>query len=906
LNNLNSLKNSINAGNKNKIISAIVIALFVASMLVAVAPVKAQDEGVHGGAPTQTGYIGPTTIPAGQTADYTIYPLTFLSVSPNPIGVGQMALVNMWITFPSGEGKFMNGYSVVITKPDGTSETVNKQSYVADGTSWFQYIPTQVGEYKFQFFFAGEYYPAGYYRNGNYSTTRTGDFASAIYNPSDYVAPAQSPVTVLNVQQQEVASWDGLMANAGQTLPTNYWSHPIEPNNRNWANVAGNYPWGETLVSQSTVSWSDEYYGPYIPAVHTPHIVWEMTGPVAGIIGGETGNYMISGSAGTPSVLYMGRAYQTVTKSINGLAPQSFAECYDIQTGKIYYDILAIASGGTGVTPTNINYYLPSLSAVPGEAADTTFQSELYTISGAKLYKINPSTGALTANITIPSGLSTYFIRDGVITSFQQKYTNTSIPAPGITVTDSATGYLVKWSIQGGSSTSNTATTAQIEAAFATRVQSNVTITIPSSMRTQYQTGSYGAFGAFDPDTGITVIQSRFLHGGFYGSSYVAVNTITGQQLWNVTTPKDSMESAYRPTNAWCRQGLYIAEMERGYVEARNINTGAVVWKVDIPDYPWGEFWMYDEAAYQDLVFGVGYVGVIAINQTSGTLAWQYADPAVPFETPYTSESLGNGTTYSVQNIRVLGSGTDAICYVQNSEHTPSQPATRGWGLNAINATNGQFLWKISGTALGAGPASSGYLFASSSYDGTTVVMGKGLSSTTVSAPQTAITAGTAAIISGTVMDQSPAQLNTPAISDASMSTWMDYLHFQMPIGGIYNNITVTGVPVSIDATDPNGNYVHIADVTSDMSGTFGYTWTPTSTGDYKITATFMGSESYGSSYAQTYAHVASASAASSTPAPTTNTNTATTGDLMTYIAVAIIAIIIAIAVATVLILRKH
>jgi hypothetical protein len=906
LNNLNSLKNSLNAGNKNKIISAIVIALFVTSMLVAVAPVRAQDEGVHGGAPTQTGYVGPTTIPAGQTADFTIHPLCFLSVSPNPIGVGQMALVNMWITFPSGEGKFMNGYSVVITKPDGTTETVNKQSYVADGTSWFQYIPTQIGAYQFQFFFAGEYYPAGYYSNGNYSATRTGAFASAIFNPSDYVTPENSPITTLNVQQQEVASWDGLMANAGQSLPTGYWSHPIEPNNRNWANVAGNYPWGETLVGQGTVSWNDEYYGPYIPAVHTPHILWERTGPVAGIIGGETGNYALSGAGGTPSLIFMGRAYQTVTKSIDGLAPQSFAECYDIQTGQIYYDILAIASGGTGVTPTNINYYLPSLSAVPGEAADTSFTSELYTVSGTKLYKVNPSTGAITANITIPSGLSTYFIRDGVIMSFQQIYTNSSTPAPDITVTDSATGNLVSWTVQGGSSTSNTATAAQIATAFATRVTNNITITIPSSLRTQYQTGSYGAFGAYDPVSGITVIQSRFLHGGFYGSSYVAVSTITGKQLWNVTTAKDSMESAYRPTNAWCRQGLYIAEMERGYVEARNINTGAVVWQVTIPDYPWGEFWMYDEAAYQDLVFGVGYVGVIAINQTSGTLAWQYADPAVPFETPYTSTSLSNGTTYSVQNIRVLGSGSDAMLYVQNSEHTPSQPATRGWGLIALNATTGQFMWKISGTALGAGPASSGILFTSSSYDGTMVVMGKGISSTTVSAPQTAITAGTAAIISGAVMDQSPAQPNTPAISDASMSTWMDYLHFQMPVGGIYNNITVTGVPVSIDATDPNGNFIHIADATSDMSGTFGYTWTPTTTGDYKITATFMGSDSYGSSYAQTYAHVAAAHA-TETPAPTASmTGLATTTDLMTYIVVGVVAMIIALAIATVLILRKH
>ena len=893
INSIYSLKNSMNT---TKIMVTIVSVLLLASMLVAVMPVKAQETGVHGGAPTQAGYVGPTTIPAGSTADFTIYPLCFLSVSPNPIGVNQMALVNMWITFPSGEGKFMNGYSVVINAPDGTTETVNKQSYVADGTSWFNYIPTQLGVYQFQFFFAGEYYPAGYYSNGAYSTTRTGDFANAIYNPSDYVAPAKSPITYLTVQQQQVMSWSS-------PLPTDYWSHPIEPNNREWAAIAGNYPWGESDVGQSALSVKEEYYGPFIPAVHTPHIVWQRVSNVAGIIGGETGNYALSGAGGTPSVIYMGRAYQTVTKSIAGGLFQSYAECYDIQTGQIYYDV-STALGG--LTPTNIAYWSGVDTSVPGAEAAAGITTDLFTVSGTKLYKVNANTGVASANITIPSGLSTMYIRDGYILSFQQIYANTSTPAPGITVTDSTTGYLVNWTVQGGASTSATATAAQITAAFNTRVVDNITVTIPSSYRTAYQTGGYGAFGAYDPESGISVIQSRFLWGGFYGSSYVAVSMVTGKQLWNVTTPKDSMESAYRPTNGWCRQGLYIAEMERGYVEARYLNNGQVAWKVDINDYPWGEFWMYDEAAYQDLIFGTGYVGIIAINQTSGKLQWQYADPAIPFETPYTSNTLGNATTYSVQNIRVLGSGTDAICYVQNSEHTPSQPNTRGWGLIAVNATNGQFLWKITGTNLAAGPASSGYLFTSSNYDGTMSVMGKGLSSTSISAPQTAIISGTPVIISGTVMDQSPAQPNTPAVSEASMAQWMDYIHFQMPIDGLYHNSTVTGVPVSLDALDPNNNVVHIGTATSDQSGTYSFTWTPTTTGTYKISASFAGSDSYGSSSAETAAVVVAEHAVSPTPTSTTPSDLVKTSDLMTYIVVAIIVMIIALAIATVLILRKH
>ena len=202
--------------------------------------------------------------------------------------------------------------------------------------------------------------------------------------------------------------------------------------------------------------------------------------------------------------------------------------------------------------------------------------------------------------------------------------------------------------------------------------------------------------------------------------------------------------------------------------------------------------------------------------------------------------------------------------------------------------------------------ASDGYFIAGSNYDGKLYVIGKGPSATSVSAPQTEIIAGSKAVITGTVLDQSPSQPGTPAISDASMATWMDYLNLQMPIDGLYHNITITGVPVSLDAIDPNGNSLHLATVASDVRGNYHYTWTPTTVGDYQIVATFAGSNAYGSSSAGTFATVI---AASSTPTPsqtTAQSNLATTTDLMTYIVLSAIAIIIAIAIVGALILRKH
>ncbi len=43
----------------------------------------------------------------------------------------------------------------------------------------------------------------------------------------------------------------------------------------------------------------------------------------------------------------------------------------------------------------------------------------------------------------------------------------------------------------------------------------------------------------------------------------------------------------------------------------------------------------------------------------------------------------------------------------------------------------------------------------------------------------TTVTSADKVLLQGTVMDMSPGETNTPAVSDASMTTWMDYLFGQ-------------------------------------------------------------------------------------------------------------------------------
>ena len=149
-------------------------------------------------------------------------------------------------------------------------------------------------------------------------------------------------------------------------------------------------------------------------------------------------------------------------------------------------------------------------------------------------------------------------------------------------------------------------------------------------------------------------------------------------------------------------------------------------------------------------------------------------------------------------------------------------------------------------------------------------------------------------MIKGTVTDQSPGAMDTPAISDESMPDWMGYIYMQKPVPA-----DAKGVEVSLDVIDSNGNYRNIGTATTDMSGTFGLMWTPDIPGQYTVIATFAGSESYGSSYAQTYLGVVDAlqptAAPDPTPAPMTDTYVVGTG----------IAVIAAIGVAVFLILRK-
>jgi outer membrane protein assembly factor BamB len=314
----------------------------------------------------------------------------------------------------------------------------------------------------------------------------------------------------------------------------------------------------------------------------------------------------------------------------------------------------------------------------------------------------------------------------------------------------------------------------------------------------------------------VTVHETR-THYGF--------STTTGQFLWGPTPPQYYLDM-YQDANGVIVDGYFISGTMSGIISCYNVTTGELLWKHGSTDY-------YSEARYSS--------------------NYPRRNPA---------SFVSNGKIYT-----------------GSYEHSPNQPLPRGTPFECINEKTGELIWTIpfyAGSYYQTSLMGDSIIAAFNSYDNRIYAMGKGPSSTTVQAPLTSVNVGGSLVIQGTVMDVSPGTKSTdltltfpngvPAVSDASQTQWMQHVYYQFP-----ETTNATGVPVSIDAVDPNGNFVHLGNTTSDSSGLYSIAWTPPNVpGKYIIIASFAGSEAYYPSSAETAAVVTEAPqpTATSTPLP--------------------------------------
>ena len=823
------MKNS--TSNKTKLTASIAIILLMISAFTVMinAPVQAQEY-------TNMQESGSIPLPSGVTPDVVVDTIPGLSVRPNPVGVDQPFLVNMWIIPSTDASQYLTGFEVTITDPDGNEDVITMDSYIGDATAWFEYIADQVGTWKLKFDFPGGYYPAGNYTRPTESFRGYGVIS---FEESVYYKPSFTPEQELVVQEDMVYSWPP------SPLPTDYWTRPVSSDHREWWPILGDYPWSgpasggpewkalwDKLYPNTNKYWSSPHrFTPWVQGPNSAHIVWKRQDAIGGLMGGDFGQLSVPiaiiGVSNFPRIIYAGRCYQTFTRAVDGQWVGVW-QCYDLRTGEVYWEHLVpitITFSALGsmsartVTPTVIEYYIAG-GEHPGSTAWIgvgTAMSLVY-IGGGRLIKYDPWTGAVSLNVsTAPISSGTYY-RNGYALSVQNL--------------GGGNYRLINWTTFGR--TDN----------FAERIASNITwpwSSVPST--TDYNVGIAARMSDVVPPGTAVITQVRVM----------AASLKTGAELWDITVDGDIMSGTEVADHG------KIAFIIRGtrYCSAFNLQDGSLAWKSDELDYPWGQWLAYSSSgsAY-GLFYELGLDGVYAFDWTNGKLVWKYEAPTYPYETPYTGR---DGTTvYSFGGPLVIADGK---VYAYNSEHTVTQPITRGWGLHCINAFTGEGIWNITGVAT-AGAVADGYLTAGSLQSGHMYVFGKGQSEITVTAPDVAVPKGTAITIKGTVLDQSPAQPDTPCVSKESMTTQMEYLHMQQPIGGIKGDAIITGVPVTLTAVDSDGNWIDIGTTTTNgYYGTFGIEWTPPDEGKYEIIASFEGDESYGSSGASTFVTVGPAPA---------------------------------------------
>jgi hypothetical protein len=355
----------------------------------------------------------------------------------------------------------------------------------------------------------------------------------------------------------------------------------------------------------------------------------------------------------------------------------------------------------------------------------------------------------------------------------------------------------------------------------------------------------------------IDAISSQNTGAEWVGIRLTAVDLLTGEVLWT----KEVNERYYSSSVAVADHGKVAVLMKDGDFLCFDLFNGDQLWRSEQMDYPWDapSFGAYSIQCAYGMFYRAAYSGVYAFNWDDGTIAWKYEAPAdAVYETPYVSPE--GVTVYSFNAGGVIADGKLYIC---NTEHTETEPITRGWGLHCIDAYTGEGIWNITGK-MTPGAMADGYITAASSYDGYMYVFGKGESEAAVNASPKSSTKGTTVLIEGSVLDMSPAQEGTPCVSAESMTTQMEYLHLQRPIDGIWGNDIITGVPVTLCAIATDGTYVDLGTVTTDgYYGTFSLAWTPDKEGTYQIIAAFAGDDSYGSSSAATYVTVGAAASAS-------------------------------------------
>jgi hypothetical protein len=866
----------------------------------------------------------------------------FIYVTAQPLtGIGQNVFISYFTDrLPIDVGEVAgllpgrahwSDIKLIITKPDGTNETIAMGNTDPVGGGWLSWASTAVGEYSVTAYIPGQW--------KNTSTYNT------------WYPAAQSYPAKFTVQQEPVLQWPEV------PLPDDYWMRPISGNANSWSILASNWLGGAANnYPQGASGGVPSSYG-YGTGPESPHILWTRqyfpTGDIEdtrfGTIGNRYGGYQAVGYTCDP--ILDGMMHVQVEKTVHD--GSGAYEIWDLKTGELLYTNETQTKPAFGQiywydtgNEHGLNVYLwktsgitlPQVVRVPrvkylgpnrlplrlaeNIEINRTATPTAINVTGTLREILDAYTGKTICYIANAStaGTEVRGKRDGSILYYNAfNYGTTAAPNYYLQVWNSSAGTMVasqantgawQWRPSGGSGSGASISyfgAVGSDCVHDGNIMWSLNVSMPSilgprnTLANQTATiqavreGEYIIFGTTGRNDERGLVQ-----GWMMGVSLELGKE--GQKLWETTfTPPLSNSNWYqqvgfvgvRPEQEVI---VYNSETELLNPIVFDLKSGTKLWQGNASIEPQYSFYGYQTLFYEDLIItGGAHSGVItAYEARTGAIRWQYTATQIGTESPYGND-LARGFTVA-----------DGKLYTSVSEHSPSSPLWRTPGLKCFNITTGEEIWKIAFWGSGIKFA-DGILTTMNLYDGQVYAFGKGPSGTTVSAPQTIPALGSSVTITGTVTDQTPTGRrnvnnlvqftlkDTPAISDEDMRRWMEYKFM-----GQGKPANAKGVEVTLDAIDPNNNYIHIGTVTSDLTGAYGFVWQPEVPGTYQIIATFAGTKSYYGSSTTTYLTVGEAPPTPAEPQPLPAQL-----PLDMYLLYATVAIIVAIAIVGLLILRK-
>lgn len=662
----------------------------------------------------------------------------------------------------------------------------------------------------------------------------------------------------LTVQQQQVQSFPDTPIPG----PNDYWQRPINGENLLWTTFSGNWlGLGAAAFGARAFDTTSAYgnFNPYTYAPNTAHIVWTKPNAFGGIIGGNYSN---------PPTYYTGNSYEdqfTPPVIINGVLfyntanpPKYGFQAVDLRTGKqLWYQ----NSTGQPIPQTNGatlgGIYWPGITN--GQILNYITENQyggipfLWQTAGSLWSVYDAFTGNWILNLANATGGTggANFVTDQYGTLFTYLLGNSWIAmwnsTKAIPMSTTIAGYRTWRPVAGGTTD------------WRNGIQWNVTIPTIA--------------GQTIARIGTDIILATSATGAAPGTRLeIGYDPKTGVQLWvqnrTILTPGSNNYNLQGPM----ANGVYTEYIqERTAWYGFSTQTGNLLWG---PTEPSSNAWsMYNTGsaiAYGKL-FALSLDGLHVYDLSNGKHLWDFSAGSSGFEAIYGVWPFD------------LGSFTiaDGKAYIASGHSHGILPQFRNARMYAVNATDGSLVFSLLGWMqagwTNAPAVADGYLVTQNGYDNQIYCLGKGQTATTVNYSPV-IGSSNSVLIKGSVTDQSPGQTclgipaaGTPAISDASMTAWMEYLYEQQP-----KPTNATGVIVTLTATGPNNNSITIGTVNSDIDGNYATTWTPPAPGIYTIKASFAGTNSYFSSYGTTQFAMVQASPAVTTQPTITSTPTAT------------------------------